>query len=243
MKLKYDKPLTSDEWAKQANLKQLEKVINCIEKKEIQVWAEEICKIIPVGSKALEIGCGTGISSLWLANNGRNVTALDYTDESIELVRAAANKLHITINTLKFDATKELPFEKKEFDYAFQCGLLEHFDTDEQIRLLRLWSKNCKVMVSMIPNSSSIAYRIGKEIMEKNGSWQWGLEIPRKTLVREYRKAGYKNIREYSIGSEWALRFLPEGHYLKETINRLIKEDYDLDGMMQGYLLVTIGES
>lgn len=133
----YRKRLSSEEWAKQANMEKLNNVLERISGNNMRVWDEEMLRIIPEGTKCLEIGCGTGITSLYLAKEGRNVTALDYTMESIELVKSAAEKLSLNISTVCCDATKEMPFDVDEFDYIFQCGLLEHFNSHEQIELLK----------------------------------------------------------------------------------------------------------
>lgn len=237
---KIDAPLSKKEWAEQANIKRLKQVIESVNN-NTRVWDEELCRIIPQSAKCLEIGCGTGITSLWLAKNGRVATALDYTTESIELVNAAAEQLNINIKTVCCDATVSLPFAENEYDYVFQCGLLEHFDTEKQIELLKEWGMYTTNMISVIPNASSLAYRIGKEIMEKEGTWKWGYEHSKKSMVKEFLEVGFKDIKEYSIGSEWAMRFLPQDHYLRLTIQKLLDEGFCLDEIMQGYLLVTIG--
>lgn len=92
----------------------------------------------------------------------------------------------------------------------------------------------------MIPNASSVPYRVGKKIMEENGKWEYGLEVPKHSLALEVTLAGIQVEREYTIGTEWAARFLPETHYLKKCIEKLMRE-VNLDEDMQGYLLVTIG--
>ena len=94
----------------------------------------------------------------------------------------------------------------------------------------------------MIPNASSVPYRVGKQIMEENGTWEYGFEKPRHSLANEFIKAGITNVREYTIGTEWALNFLPKKHYVRKYYEKLLKDGYNLDEMMQGYLLVTIGE-
>lgn len=124
---------------------------------------------------------------------------------------------------------------------AFQSGLLEHFSTDEQIRLLKNWKRNCRQMVSMIPNAASIPYRVGKQISENNGTWQYGLEIPRHSMIHEFMAAGIRVEKEYTIGTEWALKFLPPRHFIRKMFKKLQKQGFSLNGMMQGYLLVTIG--
>lgn len=238
----YSKPIGNEEWAKHYNIDHLNGVVESVRTGNVQVWAKELCQIIPPTSSCLEIGCGTGISSLYLAKNGRKATALDYTSSSIELVSTAASKLCINLRTVQADATKNLPFDNNEFDVIFQCGLLEHFSSQEQIELLKSWKKYSKKMISMIPNASSIPYRIGKALLESSGKWEYGLETPRHTLIHEFSAAGIKIEKEYSIGTEWALSFLPTKHYLKKTFKKLQKQGYNMNDMMQGYLLVTIGK-
>lgn len=238
---KYSESLDKEGWSKHYNEGMVAKVVDSIQKNNVQVWAEEMCNIVKEGERCLEIGCGSGTTSLWLAKNGRKASALDYTESSIGLVNKAAEILNIEISTYIADATKELPFKEKEFDYIFQSGLLEHFSTDEQIDLLKSWSRYCKTMVSLIPNASSVPYRIGKKIKEENGSWSYGRETPKHSLAAEFSQAGIKVEKEYTIGSEWALKFLPPKHPVKKMYEKLIKDNINLDEYMQGYLLVTIG--
>ena len=239
----YTKALDQDGWSKHADLHLLKKVVSAVETDHVSIWTEKLAQISPKGSSLLEVGCGTGQTSLWLAKQGRRVTALDYTKSSVELVKEASHLLGLDqLRVVCCDAKKELPFKEKEFDFVFQAGLLEHFDSDEQVSLLRNWSRYGKYMISMIPNASSVAYRVGKEIMERNHTWEYGLEIPKHSLQQEFSLAGIKVKEEYSIGSSFALNFLPSNHDLRKMVTQLEQEGYDLDQMMQGYLLVTIGE-
>ena len=239
----YSTALDNEAWSEHYNLDCLNSVVNSVKFDNVSVWSEELVKICESPCKTLEIGCGSGASSLWLAKNGRNATALDYTKSSVDLVKAASDKLGLkNINVVQADATKDLPFEEKQFDYIFQAGLLEHFKTDEQVKLLRKWANYGKYMISMIPNASSIPYRVGKQIMENNGTWEYGLEIPKHSFKEEFTRAGISVEKEYTIGSEWAQRFLPKRHYVKKFFAKLEKDGYNLDDLMQGYLLVTIGK-
>ena len=238
----YSKPLNEEGWSEHYNIEKLSQVVDSVSSGNVSIWSEELVKICKDGKKCLEIGCGTGISSLWLAKNGINVTALDYTDSSVLLVEKAAEKLSLSnIRVIKADATKDLPFEEKEFDYIFQAGLLEHFETDEQIELLKNWSEYCRRMISLIPNAASIPYRVGKKIMEDSNTWRYGREIPKHSFAEEFIRAGITLEKEYTIGTEWAQTCLPKRHYINKFFDRLRKEGYDLDEYMQGYLLVTIG--
>lgn len=242
----YSEPLNNEEWSAHYNLDSLNLVVNSVLSGNVSVWSDELLKLSSEKEKILEIGCGSGASSLWLAKHNRIVTALDYTESSVALVNTAIKRIdtegYISCNTIVADATEELPFEDNEFDMAFQSGLLEHFSTDEQINLLKNWRRVCKRMVSMIPNAASIPYRVGKQILEDQGSWKYGLEIPKHSLIKEFIEAGIQVEKEYTIGTEWAISFLPPRHYLRKTFKKMQDQGIDLDKMMQGYLLVTIGK-
>ncbi len=239
----YTKPLDTEGWSAFYDEKALENVIKSISSGEVSIWTKELAKICEKGTKVLEIGCGTGNSSLWLAKNGVEVTAIDYSEKSVNLVKEAAKRLGITnIRVIQMDATKEMPFENKEFDFIFQAGLLEHFERGDQVKLLKMWKVYGKNMISMIPNASSVAYRVGKAISEKNGTWPYGREVPEHTFDDVFGEADITIDKEYSIGSNWALGFLPKRHYIRRYVAKLQKDGFDLDDMMQGYLLITIGK-
>lgn len=96
-------------------------------------------------------------------------------------------------------------------------------------------------MISMILNANSLAYRAGKLLQEASGDWVYGMELPQETMKYEFLAARYRAVREYTIGAEDALSFLPEGHYLRMAMQQwFVEHPQDLFG--QGYLLCTIGE-
>lgn len=145
---KIAQPLNSHEWAQHYNLSALAPILEKIEKKEFTWQTQEMLKLSCPGESVLEIGCGSGETSLTLALLGRQSFALDFAQPSLELVQAAAKNLECRVNTVFADATQKLPFADNEFDIAFQAGLLEHFERAERIRLLKLWGRVCKKMGS-----------------------------------------------------------------------------------------------
>lgn len=235
--------LTKEEWSCHCNIELLDRIKEDIEKNVVPCWSKELLKLTSVGEKCCEIGCGTGQTSVYLAKNGRNITAIDYSENSMYLLNELSKYINVKIDVRCLDATQKMPFQEQEFDTIFHCGLLEHFERKQQIDMLKNWRRFSKRMISMVPNAASLAYRIGKSILEDTGKWKYGLETPRFSLISEFIAAGYCEIQEYTIGTEHALNFLPQKHYLRGSIERLIQDNYDLDSMGQGYLLVTIGKS
>jgi len=169
-------------------------------------------------------------------------TILDFEQQCLDLTKAAAVAMDITIRSVCADATKPLPFEEDEFDVIFHSGLMEHFTKEERIRMFKIWRKYGKKMISMVPNAASIAYREGKAIMEKNGTWEWGFEVPLYSQIDEFIAAGWKFEKEYTVGLEHALNFLDRESSLRKELHNWIQNKKTEDNAGQGYLLVTIGK-
>jgi len=241
---RYDERLTSTEWAKIYNDELLDRTVDNVLNDRMSIQSLELLKLSQKDEKILEIGCGSGETSLFLAKYGRIASAMDFSQNVIRIVNRASEFTGYRCETYCMDATKPFPFEEKEFDVIFQAGLLEHFTKKEQVFLLKNWKKHCKKMISLVPNAHSIAYRYGKYLMEKRGEWQYGMEIPQESLREQFEEVGLINIMEYTIGDEHALNFLPQDHYLRLALSQWISDMSEDRGTCgQGYLLVTIGEN
>jgi SAM-dependent methyltransferase len=212
-------------------------------KKETFTWqTREMLELTCIGERVLEIGSGSGQTSLVLSLNGRKATALDFSSSCLELADLAAKQLNCNLTTIFANACDPLPFKDEEFDVIFQAGLLEHFEKSERINLLKNWGRAGKRMVSIIPNAASLAYRTGKAIMEHERTWQYGKELPQYSLFQDFFAAGFVVTQEYTIGEDHALNFLPPKHYLRKAIENWQRENICEDNCGQGYLLVTVGK-
>ena len=80
-----------------------------------------------IRDRVIDIGCGTGDLSLWLAEQGRTVTGVDFLDKPLEAARQKAAERGLSVNFLQMDAVAvgELP---ERFDAATDCGLFHTFD-------------------------------------------------------------------------------------------------------------------
>ena len=241
---KTSKNLTDTEWSKLYNHSLADTIYVNIRNGNLSAQSKEMLKLSRSKDRILEIGCGSGATTAYLSQNGRVCTALDFQEESLILTKALSGKFGCSVRTVKADARVSLPFEEGEFDIAFQAGLLEHFEREERINMLRIWKSCCRKMVSLIPNAASLGYRMGKGLMEKNGTWSYGRELPQYSLIRDFEEAGYKVIDEYTVGERNSVNFLPKNHYLREALEKWFTEmELCGDNCGQGYLLVTIGEN
>ncbi len=98
-------------------------------------WADKLEKQLlaellgPVeGKRILDIGCGTGHFSLWLAAMGCKVTAIDRSDAMLQIAQA---KVGETVSVQKLSA-EHLRFADNSFDIAFMVTTLEFVDNAEK---------------------------------------------------------------------------------------------------------------
>ena len=76
------------------------------------------------GLAALDLGCGTGRHTLWLAREGASVTALDFSEGMLAAARAkpGAEAVRFVVH----DLHEPLPFASSAFDLVVSGLVLEH---------------------------------------------------------------------------------------------------------------------
>jgi SAM-dependent methyltransferase len=77
------------------------------------------------GQQLLEIGAGLGTDLLQFARAGANVTAIDLTPRSIELLKLRFQAEHLPVDARVGDA-EHLPFADRTFDAVYSFGVLHH---------------------------------------------------------------------------------------------------------------------
>ena len=83
-------------------------------------------------STVLDVGCGTGRLSVFLAEMGYNVTAFDNSKRMLENVAKKAEKIGLDIKFVRGDAVS-LPFKKGEFDCVMSFHALPYNQEYPQI--------------------------------------------------------------------------------------------------------------
>lgn len=104
------------------------------------------------GKKILEIGCGNGELSIWLAKNNADAYGLDISDESIAIAekRIVANNLTRNIHFVACPA-EHVPYENDFFDIVFINVSLHHLDIDVALKELRRVLKPKGKLVAIEP--------------------------------------------------------------------------------------------
>lgn len=89
--------------------------------------------MLPEGcEKILEVGCGRGSISSYFADQGYQCHLLDYSPEIFDIARDIFEKNRHWGRYVQGDA-RSLPYVDDTFDIVVSIGLLEHFESVEQL--------------------------------------------------------------------------------------------------------------
>ncbi|MDH3510251.1 MAG: class I SAM-dependent methyltransferase [Gammaproteobacteria bacterium] len=92
---------------------------------EPTLFLPEICRQRKTG-KALDIGCGSGTDSVFLASLGWEVTALDFMEKALEYTQQRAGEAGVSVTPVVADITTWDPPE--QYDLVLDHGLLHNMD-------------------------------------------------------------------------------------------------------------------
>lgn len=92
---------------------------------EPTMFLAEICQMREPGT-ALDIGCGAGADSVYLAGKGWDVTSLDFIPKALEFTQRRAEAAGVSITPVEADITTWDP--PQQFDIVLDHGLLHNMD-------------------------------------------------------------------------------------------------------------------
>jgi ubiquinone/menaquinone biosynthesis C-methylase UbiE len=99
-------------------------------------WYVTVARLLPDlnGKRVLEIGCGRGDFSIWLAGKyeGAKVTGVDFSEAAIQTARERASASDSSAE-FKVEDAEALSFPDGSFDYVISCECMEHVPRPERM--------------------------------------------------------------------------------------------------------------
>lgn len=134
------------------NYKNEENLISFLERGNKNLFIKNIKDHIGLGKKILEVGCGTGQVSNYLAAQTNNeIIGLDLGINSLNLAKSFADKNNISnVSFVHGDLFDEI-FEKESFDFIYCSGVLHHTDNPQKgfKNLVKLLKPNGYIVIGL----------------------------------------------------------------------------------------------
>jgi SAM-dependent methyltransferase len=118
------------------------------------------------GARALDIGCGSGTYSAWLAERGAQVVGLDLSSTMISLARARANERGVELGLCVADISRPLPFGEAEFDLIFTATAL-HYVEDLGVafkEIAKVMKLDARLVASVLHPMSTSRFPAGQSV-------------------------------------------------------------------------------
>jgi SAM-dependent methyltransferase len=84
--------------------------------------SSETGKYLPLGSKVIDAGCGTGTTVYGLHQDGFDAYGVDYDQSTVTTINSLFPKLKVRVADIH-----QIPFEDGYFDGVWSLGVIEHF--------------------------------------------------------------------------------------------------------------------
>ncbi|RJR13779.1 methyltransferase domain-containing protein [Candidatus Parcubacteria bacterium] len=165
---------------------------------------EYTMKHTQVGSQVLDIGSADGWLSLYLAKEGRQVSALEFVKRGMDWMQEHAKRLGVNIDLRKgFIEDVDSVFEDKRFDTILIYELLEHLDfwriSWYLNKVERLLKKDGQILISL-----------PKQDLNENIEHLWS---PNEKLIKkifQYKpniELEWTNIPNHGVPGVWFIRY------------------------------------
>jgi len=158
----------------------------------------------------LEVGAGTGLTSIMLSLAGHDVVSLDSDREICAMMKENAEKFAAEIHVLCADACF-LPIRDKCIGATFSQGVLEHFDTCNLILGLTEQRRVANHVCFEVPSEKWVraptsTETFGDEHFRSLNGWTRAIEAAKLSVKRRYGwgfQARYRRLKRWLPEAVW----------------------------------------
>lgn len=193
-------------------------------------------KNLKEGDRILEIGAGTGRYSVYYAEQGYDVTAIEYVQHNVDVLKSKV-KDYMKISAEQGDALDLSRFNDNTFDVTLVLGPLYHLYEEDDIKkaieeAIRVTKKDGVIAISYLTNDSIM---IDWALMGDHLIDGYPQDFDDKFKLRRYPEGVFSAfyIKEFkNLMSQYNVTLLnnvaTDGftHHVKEKIDSLSKEEF-----------------
>ena len=106
---------------------------------------------VPTTCRLVEVGSGLGLTALYFASAGYDVTGIDINPQAIAFAQESIQPLFPESLHFKTGDAFHLERPEKRFDLAYSLGVVEHFDRNQTVELLQRQATIARFVLAVIP--------------------------------------------------------------------------------------------
>lgn len=168
----------------------------------------------PRGKLIIEIGAGSGFTSMALAEQGASVAILDISKVSLQQALAQFEAFEMAVPEHYVADALDNGLPDDTYDCVWNGGVIEHFFDDGKKRLIsemyRITKPGGKVVI-MVPNAWCWQFQIMQAWQKLRGTWAFGMEddmSPRR-LAAMCKEIGLPPAEVYAFNAVAGWRWVP----------------------------------
>jgi 2-polyprenyl-3-methyl-5-hydroxy-6-metoxy-1,4-benzoquinol methylase len=174
------------------------------------------------GKKILDVGSGTAITSGYLAGMGGRMYLVDISQKALEFGKKYFRAKKLAGKFFKQDAF-EMKFAKESFDGVWNGGVIEHFDDNKKIEMMKImWNlvKPGGVLLITCPNYLDLPFMLAKQILIWRNKWTFGWEddLTHSRLAELAIKSGITTFEIFAYNPIVGWWFFPFGKEMTQKL-------------------------
>jgi ubiquinone/menaquinone biosynthesis C-methylase UbiE len=168
----------------------------------------------PAGKRIIEVGCGSGLTSLALAQRGAHCALLDISPVALATAAEGFARAGLPAPEQYLQDALHNTLPADSFDLVWNGGVIEHFVDEGKALLMREMVRLCKpggLVLVLVPNRLAWQLQLRQWLQKKRGTWKYGFEddmSPRR-IRRMAVRNGYGECETYAFNPIATWRWLP----------------------------------
>jgi ubiquinone/menaquinone biosynthesis C-methylase UbiE len=169
----------------------------------------------PKGKAIIEVGCGSGFTSIALAQQGARVTILDMSSESLKIATDGFKRFGLEQPEAYNEDALSSSVPSESFDIVWNGGVIEHFYDDGKEMLLREMYRMAKIggkVIVTVPNAWCWPFQVAQYVKKLRKTWSYGYEddMSPMRLRKLCQRLGFSNIETYAYNTVVGWAWLPK---------------------------------
>lgn len=153
----------------------------------------------PKGTRAVEVGSGPAHDSLVLAEQGLETWGIDWSLKGLQAGRDLYRDEGQVLCPVCADI-RELPIRDESFDFVWNAGVLEHFQDEDVLKVLREMRRIARpggTVLAVVPNRFYFWYQAHlawKRLRRKEHQYSFERAFDANYMATQFRRAGFQQV-------------------------------------------------